>query len=79
MGRFAECQGPGAVWGDGDGATSAKGDGLCHHFSNDRMLELLSILIRVLTPVRRLSDSALASLGILSYAANERPSGGASE
>ena len=38
MGRFAECQGPGAVWGDGDGATSAKGYGPCHHFFNDRML-----------------------------------------
>ena len=43
------------------------------------MLELLSIRNGVLTPLRRLSDSALASLGILSYTANERPGGGASE
>ena len=43
------------------------------------MLELLSIRNGVLTPLRRLSGSARASLGILSYAANERPGGGASE
>ena len=79
MGRFAEFQGPGAVWGDGDGATSAKVDSLFHHFFNESMLELLSNHNAMLTGFRRLWSSALASLGIFSDAANECPGGGASE
>ena len=64
---------------EGDGTASTKCDGLSHHFFNDRMLELLSIRNGVLTPLRRLSGSALASLGFFRDTANERPGGGAGE
>ena len=64
---------------EGDGTAAEKIEGLIYHFFNDKILDLLSIRNGVLTPLRWLSDSALASLGILRYAANERPGGGASE
>ena len=64
---------------EGDGTASTKCDGFSHHFFNDSMLELLSIRNGVLTPLRRLSDSVFARMGIFRDAANERPGGGASE
>ena len=64
---------------EGDGTASTKGDSLLYHFFNDKILDLLSIRNGVLTPLRRLSDSVFTRMGIFSDAANERPSGGASE
>ena len=76
---FLDARGMAQFGGNSDGAILGKGDGLLHHLFNDRMLELLSIRNGVLTPLRRLSGSALTSLGFFSDAANECPGGGASE
>ena len=76
---FLDARGMAQFGKEGDGTASTKCDGLSHHFFNDRMLELLSIRNGVLTPLRRLSGSALARLGFFRDTANERPGGGASE
>ena len=76
---FLDARGMAQFGKEGDGTASTKGDGLIYHFFNDKLLDLLSIRNGVLTLSRRLWGSALASLGILSYTANERPGGGASE
>ena len=76
---FLDARGMAQFGGDSDGAILGKVDGLLHHLFNDGMLELLSIRNEVLTPLRWLSGSVFARMGIFRDTANERPGGGASE